>query len=104
MYYVVPRQEMKLIGKPLLDEFKQEHADARPQIDSWEAEVKEAEWKTPQDLKNRYHKASILSKQRVIFNICGNRYRLLTLVTYETGIVLVIKIGTHKEYDNWVMD
>ena len=95
---------MKLIGKSILDEFKRKHADARPQIDSWETEVKEAEWKTPQDLKNRYPKASILSKQRVIFDIYGNKYRLLTLVTYKTGVVLVIKIGTHKEYDNWVID
>ena len=95
---------MKLIGKLILDEFKQKHADARLQIDSWEVEVKEAEWKTPQDLKNRYPKASILSKQHVVFNICGNKYRLLTLVTYKTEVLLVIKIGTHKEYDNWVID
>ena len=95
---------MKLIGKSILDEFKQKHADARLQIDSWEAEVKEAEWKTPQDIKNRYPKASILSKQRVVFNICGNKYRLLTLVTYKTGVVFVKKIGTHNEYDNWIID
>lgn len=95
---------MKLIGKSILDEFKQKHADTRPQIDSWEAEVKEAQWKTPQDLKNRHPKASILSKQRVVFNICGNKYRLLTIVTYKTGVVLVNKIGTHNEYDNWVID
>jgi len=95
---------MKLIGKSILDELKKKHADARPQIDSWEAEVKEAEWKTPQDLKNRYPKASILSKQRVVFNICGNKYRLLTLVTYKTGVVFVKKIGTHNEYDNWIID
>jgi len=95
---------MKLLGKSILDEFKQKHADARPQIDSWEAEVKEVEWKTPQDLKNRYPKASILSKQRVVFNICGNKYRLLTLVTYKIEVVLVIKIGTHNEYDNWIID
>ena len=95
---------MKLLGKPILDEFKQKHADARSQIDSWEAEVKETEWKTPQDLKSRYPKASILSKQHVVFNICGNKYRLLTLVTYKNGVVLVKKLGTHKEYENWVID
>jgi len=95
---------MKLLGKSILGEFKQKHADARPQIDSWEAEVKGAEWKTPQDLKSRYPKASILSKQHVVFNICGNKYRLLILVTFKTGIVLVKKIGTHNEYDNWVID
>lgn len=95
---------MKLLGKAILDDFKQKHADARPQISSWEAEVEEAEWKTPQDLKRRYPRASILSKQNVVFDICGNNYRLLTVVAYKTGIILVKRIGTHKEYDHWVFD
>ena len=92
---------MKLLGKKLLDDFKQEHADAQSQIESWEAEVKGAEWNTPHDLKDRYPKASLLGNQQVIFDICGNKYRLLTLVNYKNGIVLVKKTGTHKEYDNW---
>ena len=95
---------MKLLGKILLHEFKEKHADARSQIESWEGEVEEAQWNTPHDLKNRYSKASLLNDQQVIFNICRNKYRLLTQVNYKNGIVLVKKIGTHKEYDNWNMD
>jgi mRNA interferase HigB len=104
MHPIIPWLEMKLLGKPLLDDFKQKHADARPQIDSWEAEVEGAEWNTPHNLKSRYPKASLLGKQHVVFDICGDKYRLLTLVTYKNGIVLVQKIGTHKEYDNWIID
>lgn len=94
---------MKLIGKKLLYNFKKKHADARLQIDSWEAEVEEAQWSSSADLKQRYPKASLLKNQYVIFNICWNKYRLLVQVSYKTNIVLIRKIGTHKEYDNWNM-
>jgi mRNA interferase HigB len=92
---------MKLIGKQILNDFKERHTEARPQIESWEAEVEEAQWNTPVDLKHRYPKASILKGQRVVFDICWNKYRLLAQVNYKNKIVLVKKIGTHKEYDNW---
>ena len=92
---------MKLLGKQILYNFKEQHADARSQIESWEAEVEEAQWSTPADLKRRYPKASFLKNQHVVFDICWNRYRLLVLVTYKSGIVLIKKVGTHKEYDNW---
>jgi len=92
---------MKLLGKKLLHEFKEIHADARSQIESWEAEVEEAQWSTPHDLKSRYPKASLLRNQQAIFDICMNKYRLLVQVSYKNGVVLVKKIGTHKEYDNW---
>jgi mRNA interferase HigB len=92
---------MKLIGKQILTKFKEQHTETRSQVESWEAEVEEAQWNTPVDLKQRYPKASILKNQHVVFNICWNKYRLLVQVGYKTKIVLVKKIGTHKEYDNW---
>jgi mRNA interferase HigB len=95
---------MKLLNKKLLDDFKRKHADAQSQIESWGAEVEETKWDTPHDLKQRYPKASLTGNQQVIFNICGNKYRLLVLVNYKNRIVLVKKIGTHKEYDNWKID
>lgn len=95
---------MNLLGKKLLYIFKEKHADARSQIESWEAEVEEAQWSTPHDLKGKYPKASLVKDQQVIFDICGNRYRLLVRVNYKNKIVLVKKTGTHKEYDNWDID
>lgn len=92
---------MNLLGKKHLHDFKEKHADARSQIESWEAEVEEAQWATPHHLKARYAKASLLGNQQVVFNMCGNKYRLLVQVNYKNGIVLVKKIGTHKEYDKW---
>ena len=92
---------MKLIGKPLLRDFVRKHADARSQIESWEAEVEGAQWGTPQELKCRYPNASILKGQQVIFNICVNKYRLWVDISYQNGIVIIKKVGSHKEYEKW---
>jgi mRNA interferase HigB len=64
-------------------------------------EVEEAEWSAPQDLIRRYPKASLVKNQQVIFNICRDKYRLLIQINYKNRIVLVQRIGTHKEYDKW---
>lgn len=92
---------MKLLGKKIIYDFKDEHTDSKSHLDSWEAEIEEAQWSTPHELKLRYPKASILKNLRVVFNICWNKYRLLVMVNYKNKIVLVEKIGTHKEYDKW---
>lgn len=94
---------MKLLGKKILFEFKQKHADVRSQIESWEAEIEEAKWITPNELKRRYPKASLLCNQQVVFDFCRNKYRLLTLINFKNGILLIKKIGAHKEYNNWKM-
>ncbi|HUC01540.1 MAG TPA: type II toxin-antitoxin system HigB family toxin [Candidatus Paceibacterota bacterium] len=92
---------MKLLGKQLLSDFKDNYPDARAQIEAWEAEVEDAGWATPHALKSRYQKASLLGDQQVVFDICGNKYRLLAQINYKNQIALVKKIGTHKEYDTW---
>lgn len=92
---------MKIIGKGVLDEFKKSHADVRSQVDSWLAEVEAANWITPSDIKQRYVSASFLSDNQVVFNLKGNRYRLLVKIAYQTKIVLVKKAGTHEEYMKW---
>ncbi|KKL82891.1 hypothetical protein LCGC14_1980210, partial [marine sediment metagenome] len=66
---------MKLSGIKKLHDFKKKYADARSQIDSWKAEVEEAQWSTPHELKSRYPKASLVGDQQVVFNIYGYRYR-----------------------------
>ena len=71
---------MKLLDKEKLYDFKEKHADARSQIESWEAEVEEAQWSTPHDLKKRYPKASLVKDQHIIFDLCRNKYRLLVLI------------------------
>ena len=92
---------MKLIGKDVVYEFKSQYTEAQSQINSWEAEVNAAQWDTPLDIKRRYAAASFLNNNQVVFNIKGNKYRLLVKVDYANKIILVKKAGTHKEYMKW---
>jgi mRNA interferase HigB len=66
----------------------------------WLYLVTRAEWRTPDDVKAAYPKASILKASRVVFNIKGNDYRLIARLQYQAGIVAIRFFGTHAEYDD----
>ena len=72
---------------------------ARSQYDAWRALVESAQWKTPEDVKRAHPKASILKSGRVAFNIKANDYRLIALVEYKNGVVMIRFFGSHQEYD-----
>jgi len=95
---------MRLIGKELLATFKDEHPDAKARVEAWEAEVESMEWKTPHDLRRRYPKADLPGKQQAIFDLRWNRYRLWVKIAYNTGVVMVKAIGTHKQYEKWKIE
>lgn len=95
---------MQLVGKDKLVTFKNEHPEARSQVEAWEAEVENADWKTPHEVKARYPKASFPGNKQAIFNICWNKYRMWTKIAYHTGIVFVKAIGTHKDYEKWKIE
>lgn len=90
---------MRIIARPKLIAFGNRFPDAKAQLDAWWVEAKQAEWKTPADIKAQYRSASILKGGRVVFSICGNKYRLIVRFDYEKGIGFVRFLGTHKEYD-----
>ena len=90
---------MKVLGRDKLLKFSQKHANAKKALDAWFDEAEDAEWNTPQDIKNRYRSADFLADNRVIFNIKGNHYRLVVKVRYQNGIAVVEWVGTHSEYD-----
>ena len=92
---------MRLLNKEPLHKFKQQHANAKKKIESWENEIKDALWKTPYEMKQKFPTADPVGKKNTIFNICGNQYRLWVLIDYENQMVLVKKIGTHSEYEKW---
>lgn len=95
---------MIVVGKPKLTAFKARHAMVAGALDVWLEEAEEAEWKTPQDVKDRYASASFMpgtGGSEVVFNIKGNRYRLLVRIAFRTKIVTILKVGTHEEYDAW---
>lgn len=72
---------------------------ARAQYEAWRTLVEQSNWKTPQDVKKAHPKASILKSGRVIFNIKANDYRLIALVQYKHGVLMIRFFGSHAEYD-----
>jgi len=92
---------MRLVGRELLAGFAAQHAEIREPLRAWMAEVEEAEWRGPADIKARYPSASFLSDNRVVFNINGNKFRIETKVSYDILVVLTTRIGTHSEYSRW---
>jgi mRNA interferase HigB len=92
---------VRLLGRTLLASFAAEHADSRDALRAWEQEVVAATWTDPHQLRQRYPTASLLGDGVVVFNIRGNRYRLVARVEYARQVVLVQRIGTHAEYDRW---
>jgi mRNA interferase HigB len=96
---------MRIIARRTLKEFVEGRAGNRDQsaltaaLDAWFSEVNKAEWKNTADVKLNYATASIISSDRIVFNIKGNSYRLVVAVDFEKSIVFIKWIGTHADYD-----
>ena len=93
---------MRVISKQTLRQFwegSSGRSDARRALEAWHREARRATWTSPQEIKRRYATASVLKGGRVVFNICGNRYRLVVRINFGQQIAYVRFVGTHAEYD-----
>ena len=93
---------MRIIARKTLREFwkGRRHADAEQPLKSWFKEASDADWKRPSDIKEMFGSASIIGNNRVVFNIAGNKYRLVVKVNYPYRVIYIRFIGTHEQYDN----
>lgn len=90
---------MRIISRRRLVEFWEVHPDAEQPLRAWYTETKKASWNSPAEIKEIYRNVSILSNNRVVFNIKGNTYRLIVVVEYSQGKMFIRFVGTHAEYD-----
>jgi mRNA interferase HigB len=96
---------MRIIARRTLREFIAARAGYKDQaalksaLDAWFDEVRRARWRSTADVRRLYATASIVSADRIVFNIKGNNYRLVVAVDFEKGIVWMKWIGTHRDYD-----
>lgn len=96
---------MRIIARRTLREFvdglagQKDRPAVKAALDAWFYEVSKASWANSSDVKKLYSTASVLSAERIVFNIKGNDYRLVVAVDFEKGIVWIKWIGTHKAYD-----
>jgi mRNA interferase HigB len=92
---------MRIVGNKLLNEFTHAHADLRKPAARWRNRLRTRDWESHADLKSTFSSLSVIDSERVVFNLKGNKYRLLAKVDYEEKWVGIIKIGTHAEYSKW---
>ena len=96
---------MRIIARRALRAFVDSLAGQKDQpavksaLDAWFAEVSRAAWASTADVKRLYATASVVSAERIVFNVKGNDYRLAVSVDFEKSIVWIKWIGTHKAYD-----
>ena len=92
---------MRIVSKKTLKDFYEQpkYSDSKSALEAWHKEVLKLEWNNPNEIKEMYRNASIIGNTKVVFNIAGNKYRLIVAVNYHAKIVFVKFVGTHKQYD-----
>jgi mRNA interferase HigB len=90
---------MHVISRKTLQEFWVRYPDSKTALQAWFHEAQAASWSNSAELKAKYGGASIVNSERVVFNICGNKYRLVARINYVSGALFVRFVGTHRDYD-----
>lgn len=93
---------MRIIAKRTIRQFWETHSrgqEARTPLQVWYSMAEDADWASPADVKASYGDASILKGGRVVFNIAGNKFRLVVWINYPYRVVYIRFVGTHDEYD-----
>jgi len=90
---------MHVISKRTLKEYWITHADAQGALEAWLEHTERATWEKPADVQRDYGDDVILPNNRAVFNIKGNKYRLVVRINYRSQTIFVRFVGTHPEYD-----
>ncbi len=89
----------RIFSKSTLREYWQKQSDSEQYLKTWYDTAMNADWKSPNEVKQTYANASILKDGRIVFNIKGNSYRLVAKFNFEKQWIFIRFIGTHDEYD-----
>ena len=90
---------MRIVAIKTLKAYCEEYPLAKQSLLAWHEEAEDAEWSSPNELKQQYRNASIVTDKRVVFNIHGNSYRLIVDIEFRLKIVFVVWFGSHAQYD-----
>ena len=90
---------MRIVATNTLKGYWKANPRCEQSLKSWLQEAELADWETPQELKSQFGNASILTGKRVVFNINGNKYRLIVDIEFRLQIIFVVWFGSHKQYD-----
>lgn len=95
---------MRIISRRRLREFWEQHADAEGPLHTWYAIMKANSYENPHQVRQDFGTASFLGGSRTVFNIGGNKYRLIVNMRYDLGRVYIREVLTHDEYDRKAQD
>jgi mRNA interferase HigB len=90
---------MRVIAVSTLREFWEKYPDSEQELKTWNAKMKNSNYKNVNDIKTETPSADQVGNNRVVFNICRNKYRLIVVFRYKMQAIYIRFIGTHKEYD-----
>ena len=90
---------MRIIATNTLKEFWKRFPECEQALKAWLQEAERAKWRNPQELKIQFGSASIITGRRIVFNINGNKYRLIVDIEFRLGIIFIVWFGTHDQYD-----
>ena len=88
-----------IVSRKIIREFWEKHPDSDETLKTWYKVAMKADWKNSNEVKAQYRTASVVGDNRIVFNICGNKYRLIVKFNYEMQWGWIRFIGTHSEYD-----
>lgn len=90
---------MRIFNRSAITFYGRKYPNAREALSAWYAEASKADWGSPNAVKRQFPKASVVSGNRLVFNILGNSYRLIVSFEYKFRAGYVKFFGTHAEYD-----
>jgi len=90
---------MVIITKKVLSDFGLDHADAIDPLNDWWRIVKTRQWQSLRDIKEDFGSVDYVGNDRYVFNIKGNKYRLVAMIFFDIRTVFIRYIGTHADYD-----
>ncbi len=89
---------MRIRNKDLLDKFVKKHADSKKAMQTFIEFIEEAEWQNFNDMKVDFNSVDYVSNERYVFNIRGNKYRIIAIIIFVGGVISIRFVGTHAEY------
>lgn len=92
---------MRIIGQGKIDKFKKKHPKSIGPLDSFVTVVKSSAWKNFVDIRNTFNSVDVIGSNLYCFDISGNNYRLIAKVKIKDGVMDIIEVMTHAEYDKW---
>ena len=91
--------QLRIFSRSTLRDFWQIHPDSQVALADWFNQVKNAEWDNLNEIIQQFSNVSLLKNNRVVFNIKGNKYRLIVKINYDYHMIWIRFVGTHAEYD-----